>query len=91
MHDLHNKTYHIKELVFHIYAISLVDIYKTQRNLPKEFVADYILNPEYQLTEEESLITIDDVLQYQRHLTMNDIFKSMKTSCQREKFDFSWV
>jgi len=90
MHDLHNKTYCIKELVFHIYALSLVDIYKTQI-LPKEFVADYILNPEYQLTEEESLITIHDVLQYQRHLTTNDIFKSMKTGCRREKFDFSWV
>ena len=91
MIDLQNKSYRVDVLVSNIYAVSLVDVYKTQQNLPKEFLVDYILNPEYQLTEEEMLITIHDVLEYQNHLSIDDIFESLKTSCRREKFDFSWV
>jgi len=90
MLDLSNKSYTTKVLTFHIYENSLVEVYKTQ-TLPQEFIADYILNPEYQLTEEENRITIHDVLEYQRHLSFDDITDALKTSNTREKFDFSWV
>ena len=90
MLDLTNKSYTTKVLTFHIYENSLVEVYKTQ-TLSKEFVADYILNPEYQLTEEENQITIHNVLEYQRHLSLDDIIHALKTSNTREKFDFSWV
>jgi hypothetical protein len=90
MLDLANKSYTTKVLTFHIYENSLVEVYKTQI-LPKEFIADYILNPGYQLTEEENRITIHNVLEYQRHLSFDDIIDALKTSNTREKFDFSWV
>lgn len=89
--DLKNKSYLIEILVEHIYAISLVDVYKTQLGLPREFISDYILNPQYQLTKEEEDITISDILDYQKHLNLDDILYAMKTSCKREKIDFSWV
>ena len=54
---LYNKKYSIDTLIHNIYLFNLVDILKTQ-NLTEEFIVNYILNPNYQLTEEEKSITI---------------------------------
>ena len=50
--DLLNTKYSINALINNIYLFNLIDILKTQ-DLTEEFVVNYILNPIYQLTEEE--------------------------------------
>jgi len=50
----------------------LYAILKTQY-LTKEFVVDYILNEDYQITEEEKYIDESIVIRYQPHLKI-DLF-----------------
>ena len=45
---------------------------KTQ-NLDVSFILQYILNPKYQLCDNEKTITNKMILQYQRHITENDL------------------
>jgi hypothetical protein len=72
MLDLYNKQYSRQELKEYIYAVSLKDIVKTQK-LDATFVVRYILNPNYQIRENDETITIDMVLEYQPHLKKKDI------------------
>lgn len=72
MLDLYNTKYDRNTLKKYIYAVSLKDILKTQY-LDVSFVVRYILNNNYQLTQEENTIDIDMVLQYQSHLTKEQI------------------
>ena len=67
MFDLSKNKYDRETLKKYIYLFNLLDILKTQY-LDYTFVVRYILNIKYQFTEEEQLITIDDVLRYQPHL-----------------------
>lgn len=53
-----------------IYNFSLLDILKEEK-LDYSFVIKYILNKNYQFTEEEENITIEDVLVNQKHLNKN--------------------
>lgn len=76
MLDLYNKKYSIDELIENIYALPLLDILKTQQ-LTKDFCINYILNPSYQLLEEEECLTIEDIIYFQPHLKENlDLDKS---------------
>ena len=59
--DLYTNLYDLTILKSNIYALSLVDIVKTQRLTP-EFCVKYILNNQFQLTEEEENITIKDII-----------------------------
>jgi hypothetical protein len=72
MLDLYNNKYDRATLKKYIYAVSLKDILKTQ-HLDTSFVVRYILNNNYQLTQEDNTIDIDMVLQYQDHLTKEQI------------------
>jgi hypothetical protein len=74
--DLENKQYDMKTLKQYIYALCFFRILKTQK-IDEDFAVNYILNPDYQMTREEGLITINDVLEYQPHL-------------KREKFEISF-
>ena len=74
MLDLYNNKYDRVTLKKYIYAVSLIDILKTQ-HIDVSFVVRYILNNNYQLTKEENTINIDIVLQYQPHLTKEQIIK----------------
>jgi hypothetical protein len=74
--DLENKQYDMKTLKQYIYALCFFRILKTQK-IDEDFAVNYILNPDYQMTREEELITINDVLEYQPHL-------------KREKFEISF-
>lgn len=67
MLDLYNTKYSRNELKTNIYAVKLIDILKTQ-SLDTTFIVRYILNTNYQLTEEDEQITIETVLQYQPHI-----------------------
>ena len=73
-HDLMNVKYSINALINNIYLFNLVDILKTQ-DLTEEFVVNYILNPLYQLKEEEQKITLLDVLNYQPQLNYNKLLR----------------
>ena len=72
MLDLQNKQYDMQTLKENIYAHNIWDILKTQV-LTKEFCVKYILNKNYQMTEEEEKITFKDVLQFQPHIDKRDL------------------
>jgi hypothetical protein len=65
--DLKTQKYPISCLRENIYALDMISILETQV-IDEEFAANYILNPDYQLTEEEEKITLQMVLQKQPHL-----------------------
>jgi hypothetical protein len=54
-------------LIDNIYSLNLKKILKKYK-LTEEFIVNYILNPNYQLTEVEKKITINDVYKYQLHI-----------------------
>jgi hypothetical protein len=77
MLDLYNKKYSREELKTHIYAVKLTDIIKTQ-TLDTTFIVRYILNPNYQLLEEDEKITIDMVLKFQPHIRKEYLLLELK-------------
>jgi hypothetical protein len=66
--DLYKNQYDYETLKANIYVVSLVDILKTQKLTP-DFCLKYILNKNFQLLDEEQLITIESVKKYQKHLS----------------------
>jgi hypothetical protein len=72
MLDLYTKQYDMTTLKENIYAHNIWDILKTQV-LTKEFCVKYILNKNYQLTEEEEKITFKDVLKFQPHIDKREL------------------
>ena len=84
MLDLKNNKYDLKTLKENIYAVSLLDILKTQ-TITWEFALKYILNKKYQLTKEEERITINDIVFYQPHL--QDYSALLETNTSLKKVD----
>ena len=74
--DLFNNQYDQETLKKHIYAISLINILKSQK-IDVEFAVKYLLQPKYQLTKEETLITPKIVLYYQKHIKKEDLYKKI--------------
>jgi hypothetical protein len=72
--NLYSTKFSIDSLINNIYLFNLVDILKTQ-DLTEEFIVNYILNPIYQLTEEEKSITIIDVLKNQKKINENKLMR----------------
>jgi hypothetical protein len=70
--DLYKEKYSYEILKANIYVVSLFDILKSQI-LTLEFCVKYILNKDYQLTQEENNITLENVLFYQPHISKSDI------------------
>jgi hypothetical protein len=70
--DLYKQNYSYEILKTNIYVVSLFDILKSQK-LTLEFCVKYILNKDYQLTEEENKITLEHVLHFQPHISKSDI------------------
>jgi len=66
--DLFKNKYDYNTLKTNIYGVSLIDILKTQ-NLTAEFCVKYILNTDFQLCDEEKMITLDIVKKYQPHIS----------------------
>lgn len=75
MLDLYNKKYSMDILKEYIYAISLMDIIKTQI-IDVKFAVQYILNIKYQLHENDN-ITAPMVLQYQPHISYIELQKAL--------------
>jgi hypothetical protein len=57
----------IDYLIDNIYSLNLKKVLKKYK-LTEEFIVNYILNPNYQLTEVEKKISINDVYKYQLHI-----------------------
>jgi hypothetical protein len=90
MLDLNKYYYDRTTLKKHIYEISLWDILKTQK-IDEGFAAKYILNKNYQLTESEKKIDIEDVLFNQPHLNkmklLYHLYKYTDDNDSVDKFD----
>ncbi len=69
--DLYNNQYDYETLKTNIYAVSLLDILKTQR-LTADFCVKYILNTDFQFYEEDQDITIDLVKKLQPQISNLD-------------------
>jgi hypothetical protein len=86
MLDLDKNQYDMITLKTNIYLLSLIEILKKQK-IDADFARNYILNPDYQLTKEEEMITIADVLNYQPHLTREMLIFSYKKTSNGPYFD----
>lgn len=76
MIDLYNNQYDTKTLIDNIYNLNLLDILKTQI-LDIPFIVTYILNTNYQLTEEEEKINIKLIMLHQPHINKNDLLANI--------------
>lgn len=82
MLDLKHNQYDSNTLKAHIYEIDLWDILKTQK-ITEDFAWNYILNKNYQLTEEEQTITIREVLFFQPHLYNTNLLVKHRTNSKK--------
>ena len=76
MIDLKKNQYNQETLKKYIYAVSLVDILKTQK-VDADFAVKYLLQSKYQLTREETFITPKIVLHFQPHITEEELNKKI--------------
>ena len=88
--DLYNNQYDYETLKANIYAVSLIDILKTQI-LSADFCVKYILNENFQLTDEDQGITLEMVKKYQPHILNLDmvsaIVRATNKKMMRERID----
>ena len=78
MIDLYNNKYDREILKQNIYAVKLIDILKTQ-TIDVSFATRYILNENYQLHPDDSMITVKDVLLYQPHISKESLLLELFT------------
>ena len=76
MLDLYNNKYDRQTLKDNIYAVSLIDILKTQK-IDVTFAVRYILNTNYQINDKDSIINAPIVLHYQPHITYDELQKAI--------------
>jgi hypothetical protein len=76
MLDLYNIKYDQYTLKKYIYAISLIDILKTQI-IDADFAVKYVLQRKYQITKEESIITPNMVLYFQPHIKEDELLDKL--------------
>jgi hypothetical protein len=88
--DLYKNQYDYNTLKTNIYVVSLMDILKTQR-LTADFCVKYILNTDFQFTDEDQSITIYTVKKYQPHILdidlQNAIIIATNKKMRRERID----
>ena len=76
MLDLYNNKYDRQTLKDNIYAVSLIDILKTQK-IDATFAVRYILNKNYQINDKDSIINSLIVLHFQPHITYDKLQKAL--------------
>ena len=74
--DLYKNQYDYETLKTNIYAVSLIDILKTQI-LTADFCVKYILNEDFQFCEEDKLITMNMVKKCQPHITNSEFINAL--------------
>lgn len=86
--ELYTNQYDYETLKANIYAVSLMDILKTQV-LTADFCIKYILNKDFQFLNEDKEITIEIVREYQPHISDIELIVSVinatnkKMTCKR--------
>jgi len=80
--DLYKNQYDYETLKANIYAVSLMDILKTQI-LTAEFCVKYILNKDFQFLDEDQMINMNTVKQYQPHLSEIELLNSIIKANQK--------
>ena len=81
--DLYNNQYDYETLKANIYAVSLLDILKTQK-LSAEFCVKYILNKDFQLLDQDKLITSDMINKYQPHILNVDLLNALSIATNKK-------
>lgn len=81
--DLYTNVYDYETLKTNIYAVCLFDILHTQR-LTSDFCVKYILNKDFQLTDEEKGITIELVNKLQPHLSNAEFVSSYSKATNKK-------
>jgi transposase len=88
--DLYSNQYEYETLKANIYAVSLLDILKTQK-LTAEFCVKYILNENFQLSDEDQTITIEMIKLYQPHIQnidlVSELVKATNKKMMRKRID----
>ena len=78
--DMNFELYRYKftgpELMAFIYEVKISDVLASQV-LSADFVADYTLNPNYQGSDRDSWLTIDDVISAQPHIDKKELCKCL--------------
>ncbi len=74
--DLYKNQYDYDDLKANIYAVSLLDVLKTQK-LSVNFCVKYILNKDFQISDEDKLINMEIVKKYQQHLSEMELIETV--------------
>ena len=75
--ELYRYEFTERELVTFIDQVSMSDVLASQVLLSMEFVADYILNPQYHISDRDESLTIDDVISRQTHINKKELCKCL--------------
>jgi hypothetical protein len=81
--DLYKNQYDYETLKANIYAVSLMDILKTQK-ITSDFCVKYILNEDFQFTDEDQSISMETVKQYQPHLSEIDLIGAIMKATHKK-------
>lgn len=84
--DLYINQYDYNTLKTNIYAVSLLDILKTQY-LTSDFCVKYILNTDFQLLEEEENINIETIKKYQPHIKPIELINGLFRTTLNKRID----
>jgi hypothetical protein len=82
--DLYKNQYDYETLKANIYAVSLLDILKTQK-LTSDFCAKYILNEDFQFSDEDQLINIETVRKYQKHISDMELVSALLGATNKKR------
>ena len=81
--DLYKNQYDYETLKANIYAVSLMDVLKTQK-LTADFCVKYILNKDFQFLNEDQSITIEIVKKYQKHISHVELIASVMKATNKK-------
>lgn len=70
--DLYSNKFPIDILEKNIHNLDLLTLIKTQ-DLTYDFIINYVLNQEYQITPEEKTIDIYDVVNFQKNINLQKL------------------
>jgi hypothetical protein len=73
---LYKNQYDYETLKTNIYAVSLIDILRTQL-LTADFCVKYILNEDFHFCDEDKLITMNMVKKFQSHITDSEFINAL--------------
>ena len=81
--DLYKNQYDYETLKANIYAVSLMDILKTQKLTP-DFCVKYILNESFQFLEEDQSINMEIVKKYQTHISNIELVSALMRATNKK-------